>query len=517
MKKLVTLAILALLFGVPRYSQAAADGTPSTGSFTIVNVSSLAQASATGNIAIISTAGSLGSRMSIGPLYLKEGRDWRVGASTAASAANLKSAINSRPTKVSASYSPGDTVITLTAIDVGTLYNSVGLRTSTPTALSVSGTFLTGGQDNSYIKINSVPLIQGRDWFIQDVASNTAINLAAGINHSVTLENQVEAVWLGGTSATVYLRSALSPVAYKLESSVPSDLTVSGPIMTGGSAGNLARSRCDLGWVQELPANNYPAGCTLILASDPATIYTSTKPVIGVEAPSAYWLGSPAGASSLNVLKTGDTMTGQLTLAGSTLTITGDAFSVGVSTLVVKEGKVGIGVIDPVILLALGDSDTGLSQGGNGILQIFADGVVAASAQTDGAGIRFFLTNVDDDASENPVCRSSAGELSRSSTGCNVSSKRYKQNIKDLDYGLEEVMRLRPVSYQKKTSPNRTQFGMVAEEVAEIFPEIIGYEPRDPTLIQTYDYRGMHAVLISAIQEQQKQIEDLRRRLKPKN
>ncbi|MBI4655946.1 MAG: hypothetical protein HY746_04260 [Elusimicrobia bacterium] len=47
------------------------------------------------------------------------------------------------------------------------------------------------------------------------------------------------------------------------------------------------------------------------------------------------------------VLKAGDTMSGQLTLSGSTLTITGNAFSVGGSTFVVKEGNVGIGTTSP--------------------------------------------------------------------------------------------------------------------------------------------------------------------------
>jgi len=53
------------------------------------------------------------------------------------------------------------------------------------------------------------------------------------------------------------------------------------------------------------------------------------------------------GTDSSKVLKTGDTMTGGLTLAGSTLTVTGDAFSVGGSTLVVQNGNVGIGTTAP--------------------------------------------------------------------------------------------------------------------------------------------------------------------------
>jgi hypothetical protein len=47
------------------------------------------------------------------------------------------------------------------------------------------------------------------------------------------------------------------------------------------------------------------------------------------------------------VAKTGDRMTGQLTLAGSTLTVTGNAFSVGETVFTVENGKVGVGTAAP--------------------------------------------------------------------------------------------------------------------------------------------------------------------------
>ena len=56
-------------------------------------------------------------------------------------------------------------------------------------------------------------------------------------------------------------------------------------------------------------------------------------------------------AVDTKVSKAGDTMTGQLTLDGSTLTVTGNAFSVGTSTLVVKEGLVGIRTDSPAVAL----------------------------------------------------------------------------------------------------------------------------------------------------------------------
>lgn len=61
--------------------------------------------------------------------------------------------------------------------------------------------------------------------------------------------------------------------------------------------------------------------------------------------------GSLSGAASQNILKAGDTMSGPLTLAGSTLTVTGGAFSVGGSTLVVTSGYLGLGTNAPTARL----------------------------------------------------------------------------------------------------------------------------------------------------------------------
>jgi len=88
---------------------------------------------------------------------------------------------------------------------------------------------------------------------------------------------------------------------------------------------------------------------------------------VGADAPSAQALSprerltavpysvyaATAGYSAAALQKTGDTMTGQLTLSGSSLTLTGSEFSVGGSTLVVKGGKVGIGAASSQFPLAV--------------------------------------------------------------------------------------------------------------------------------------------------------------------
>jgi len=55
---------------------------------------------------------------------------------------------------------------------------------------------------------------------------------------------------------------------------------------------------------------------------------------------------STAAIPNIWVKKAGDTMSGQLTLLGSTLTVGGSEFSVGGSTLIVDNGTVGIGIAD---------------------------------------------------------------------------------------------------------------------------------------------------------------------------
>ncbi|MCD4829815.1 MAG: tail fiber domain-containing protein [Candidatus Cloacimonetes bacterium] len=89
----------------------------------------------------------------------------------------------------------------------------------------------------------------------------------------------------------------------------------------------------------------------------------------------------------------------------------------------------------------------------------------------------------------------------------NVSSdERLKERITDLRYGLADLMRLRPVSFQWKDDDEReTHLGLIAQEVREVIPEAVVQDSPD-------DYMGMRytqiiPVLISAVQEQQQQIE----------
>jgi hypothetical protein len=85
---------------------------------------------------------------------------------------------------------------------------------------------------------------------------------------------------------------------------------------------------------------------------------------------------------------------------------------------------------------------------------------------------------------------------------CTASSVRFKDNVRDLIYGLSDVMRLRPVSFTYKPEMNSgtsTHLGFIAEEVQPIIPELVTYNNNGE--IQGLDYPTVSAVLTKAIQE----------------
>ena len=92
------------------------------------------------------------------------------------------------------------------------------------------------------------------------------------------------------------------------------------------------------------------------------------------------------------------------------------------------------------------------------------------------------------------------------------SDKRLKKNIKDIDYGLDTIMKLSPKEYDWKKDDTH-DIGFIAQEVEEIIPEIVKDKKHFDKDIKTLDYEKLTAVLIKAVQEQQQQINKLEEKL----
>lgn len=85
------------------------------------------------------------------------------------------------------------------------------------------------------------------------------------------------------------------------------------------------------------------------------------------------------------------------------------------------------------------------------------------------------------------------------------SSRRWKDHIETLAKPLETLAKLRGVSY-RWTASGAEQIGFVAEEVAEILPEIVSFEA-DGETARGVDYGRVSALLVESVKAQQALLE----------
>jgi hypothetical protein len=119
-----------------------------------------------------------------------------------------------------------------------------------------------------------------------------------------------------------------------------------------------------------------------------------------------------------------------------------------------------------------------------------------------------------------------AGDLAYTGSLIPASDERLKQNIQTMNGALDNILLLRPTTYEFRTKENALmnlakghQFGFLAQEVAEVFPNLVHEnvhvshpDKRDKTSAVKTEYIGLDyvsliPVLTAAIQEQQAQIE----------
>ncbi|WP_415328217.1 tail fiber domain-containing protein [Chryseobacterium sp. MMS23-Vi53] len=95
-----------------------------------------------------------------------------------------------------------------------------------------------------------------------------------------------------------------------------------------------------------------------------------------------------------------------------------------------------------------------------------------------------------------------------------TSDSRLKKDIHDTSYGLKTVMALRPVEYQKKNSIqnndyNKHEIGFLAQDIAKVIPSLVT-SGADKDKLLSVSYTELIPVLAKAIQEQQKEISQLK-------
>jgi hypothetical protein len=105
-----------------------------------------------------------------------------------------------------------------------------------------------------------------------------------------------------------------------------------------------------------------------------------------------------------------------------------------------------------------------------------------------------------------PVFVNSNGQL-----GVGVSSARFKTEIKPMDKVSEAILALKPVTfrYKQEIDPKAMlRFGLVAEEVAKVNPDLVGRDAKGQ--VQTVHYEAVNAMLLNEFLKEHRTVQELK-------
>ncbi|HEV8430789.1 MAG TPA: tail fiber domain-containing protein [Pyrinomonadaceae bacterium] len=258
-------------------------------------------------------------------------------------------------------------------------------------------------------------------------------------------------------------------------------------------------------------------GATVAVGSGITLLGAGTDFTSGVHNSTA--IGAFAFVAQSNSLALGNTFTSvgigtgapKAQLHVSTIINTANGFSTNGGNILIGDagcgfgsGGIGFGLsLSGCVNYALrggGDTNTYINRPPGGTI-IFREGNGSNQVEIRPGGT--IGIGVLDTGGSTQLCRNGIAAISNCS-----SSLRYKTQIAPFSVGIQLINRLQPVSFNWKTT-HQPDIGLIAEEVAKVEPRLTFKNQNGE--IEGVNYSQLTAVLINAIKEQQKQIEQLRR------
>lgn len=205
-------------------------------------------------------------------------------------------------------------------------------------------------------------------------------------------------------------------------------------------------------------------------------------------------------------------------------------------------GNVGIGVSAPTIDLAIGQNSTGIDGATANVLDFYTAGTnrlelngntglvsINSALYVQGSNnvgiasttpwrtlsvtgtVGFSGTLSAESGSDEVLCIDpTTFEVTRGGASCAASSRQYKENIQDLDYDLDAVLAMRPVSFQwtlaERPNDRSRQVGFIAEEMLDVVPEVV--ELNTSGTPQGIDYDKLTSVIVMAIKQLAAKVSD---------
>lgn len=231
---------------------------------------------------------------------------------------------------------------------------------------------------------------------------------------------------------------------------------------------------------------------------------------------------------------------GQTSLAGN-LAIADESAGAVRMMIVSSTGNVGIGTLSPKATLdvngnirfATGSAmslatDSGFDSAATDVLRL-KGGASELRIQTTGGGGNGFVSIYNESGevarftpsgsvgigTTNPsyALQVASGQVAGAGAYVNTSDARLKRDVTPISYGLDTVMKLRPVGFnwkdQGKAWQKQHQIGLIAQEVEPLVPEVVT-TANDPSRTKSLAYGSLVPVLIKAVQDQQHELQILK-------
>jgi hypothetical protein len=357
--------------------------------------------------------------------------------------------------------------------------------------------------------------------------ATTSLAVGASLSNSGTLGSQI-----GGTASSLSINTANTNTWSVLQNFNYSSSTVYSSFLTASStflnAGSLTIATSSAGCASFmssglLVSTGSACGSGSGGGSDPFThplaglSATTTQILIGTSTASNYQLTVASSTAPQLALSDGAGLAqwsfrnagGNLYIG--TTTAAGTATTSTAALTLTGNGKPGLGIgtsTDPGAQFA--------TLAVNPLPGDFANQFVVGSSTGTSLRInnggKIFIPSLTVDAAAHTytMCgEATTFEARWDTTTCALSALKFKENIKDLDIGLKELMEVRPVSfdwkptgdvnYDNNINVSHEQIGVIADEVEKIDKRLVTYDKNGE--IKGFNYEFYTAWLTQAIQE----------------
>ncbi len=393
-----------------------------------------------------------------------------------------------------------------------TMVNTSGSTNQKMWSIGTSrGNLFINSMDDIYATTTRVAIEQEGDFGIGSTSPDAVLTVVNNRNTTANRNLIVFASTTDGTSTTTQFQIAANGnVSIGTTTSNRAKLEIAHSATTPGLMVDAGASGVHLFRVFRSPSNGgVGQGLSLLVAN--------TNP--------SFCMGTGMSESSTGTTQNCFTRwTAQSALAISTSTTNG--LVTGLEAIIVKDTSNNVGIagtstpwgslsINPTIYTPAGQPTfvIGSSTKTDFIVRIGGEVGVGTTSPSGKFAVQgtVFMNGLTTSTAGNAICQTTGGQVvNAGNTTCTTSSRRFKTDIKPIDVGLNEVLKLEPKSYTRKeptpSMPTGKEVGLIAEQVEEVIPRLVEYEA-DGKTPRSVNYAEYTAVLTKAIQQLNDKIE----------